>query len=292
MSVLRTRWAALGAAVAVSLGAGGIGLVSATSPSGASTLVSITPCRVMDTRPDFNVGPKASPIGADETYTVGAHGDNGDCTGIPADALALSMNVTAVEASANTFLTLWAADAPQPTASSLNPTPGAPPTPNAVTTQLNADGEFSIYNLAGNVHVLADINGYYVDHHHDDRYYTQAEIDALPATGSVYAHVTRDAGGDFVMDASRSKGVIDVVLPSTGNRDRPCVILPTSIDRDTAVAIATVDAQNTPDDETASVHHRVGGEGSQGCPPGSLALYIRRNGTGSTQTVAFNVLVP
>ena len=179
MSTIRTRWAAIGAAVAVTLGAGGVGLVSATEPDGASTLVPITPCRVIDTRPEFNVGPKASPLGPGETHTVAAHGDNGDCTGIPSDAVGLSMNVTAVDATAPTFLTIWATGETQPTASSLNPTPGQPPAPNAVTTELSPGGEFDIFNLAGNVHVLADINGYYVDHHHDDRYYTEDEIDAV-----------------------------------------------------------------------------------------------------------------
>jgi hypothetical protein len=171
MSTIRTRWAAIGAAVAITLGGGGVGLVAATQPDGASTLVPITPCRVIDTRPEFNVGPKASPLGPGETHTVAAHGDNGDCTGIPAEAVALSMNVTAVDATAPTFLTIWANGVPRPTTSSLNPTPGQPPTPNAVTTDLSSAGEFDIFNLAGNVHVLADINGYYTDHHHDDRYF-------------------------------------------------------------------------------------------------------------------------
>ena len=180
MSLLRTRWSAVGAAVALALGAGGIGLVSATNPADATTFVAITPCRVIDTRPEFNVGPNSSPLGVGEIHTVKTHGSNGNCTGIPVEAVAISMNMTTVGATAPTFLTVWAADAPQPEASSLNPTPGAPPTPNAVTTELNGAGEFNIYNLAGNVHVLADINGYYVDHDHDDRYYTKAQIDERP----------------------------------------------------------------------------------------------------------------
>jgi len=193
MSKIRSRWAAIGAAVAITLGGGGIGLVSATQPEGASTWVSITPCRVIDTRPAFNVGPKASPLGPGETHSVSAHGDNGDCTGIPADAVALSMNVTAVDATAPTFLTIWATGESQPTTSSLNPAPGQPPTPNAVTTNLSGSGEFDIFNLDGNVHVLADINGYYVDHHHDDRYFG-------------FGHTLRSA--DVSGGATSSSGVV------------------------------------------------------------------------------------
>ena len=178
MAIIRTRWAAIGAAVAVTLGAGGIGLVSATNPDDALTFVAITPCRVLDTRTEFNVGPKTSPMGPGETYTVKTHGSNGNCTGIPAGATAVSMNMTATDATAPTFLAVWAAGTDRPDASSLNPVPGSPPTPNAVTTELNGSGEFNIYNLQGSVNVFADINGYYVGHNHDDRYYTKAQSDA------------------------------------------------------------------------------------------------------------------
>lgn len=182
MSLMRSRWAAIGAAVAVTLGGGGIALVSATSPADAVTFVPITPCRVLDTRPGLDtVGPRSTALGADETYTVDAvaGGDGaGECAGvIPAGATAVSMNVTTTDATGATFLTIWEAGIQRPLASSLNPVPGQPPTPNAVTTGVSGGGEFSIYNLAGSVNVLADINGYYADHHHDDRYYTKAQSD-------------------------------------------------------------------------------------------------------------------
>jgi len=183
MTIIRTRWAAIGAAVAVTLGAGGLGLAGATSPSDAVTFVPITPCRVIDTRsnPDFNVGSKTSPLGPGETHTISAHGDNGNCTGIPASATGVSLNVTAVGATAPTFLTIWAHGEAQPEASSLNPAPGQAPAPNAVASGLSSDGEFNVYNAFGNVDVIADINGYYTDHHHDDRYYTESEVDAAVA---------------------------------------------------------------------------------------------------------------
>jgi hypothetical protein len=185
--ISRTRWAALGAAVAVSLGAGGIGLVDAAIGSGERTVfVPITPCRLFDTRPEFQVGSRNTPLGPDETYNVAGLGAVGECT-LPADAAGLVLNVTTVDASLPTFVSVWPAGQPQPNASHLNPAPGEPPTPNAVTTDLGASGEFSVYNKQGSVHLFADAVGYYVDHHHDDRYYTkaevytQAEVDALTA---------------------------------------------------------------------------------------------------------------
>jgi hypothetical protein len=196
MSLLRTRWAAIGAAVAVTLGAGGIGLASATNPSDAVTFVPITPCRLFDTRPDFQVGTRSAPLGPGDIHTVRATGNNGDCTDIPTSATAVSMNMTSTNATAPTFLTVWAAGEMRPDASSMNPVPGAPATPNGVISALNADGQFSVFNLAGSVHVLADINGYYIDHHHDDRYYTKTQVDSAVAVKADAANVYSRAQSD------------------------------------------------------------------------------------------------
>ena len=156
----RSRWAAVGAAVAVALGAGGVLTGSAASGT-ASLLVPITPCRLMDTRAGTdNVGPRSTPIGADETYTPAVHGTNGRCT-IPATATAVSMNVTVVNPTAASFLTVFPPDGTRPLAASLNWVAGQAPTPNAVTGTLSADGRLGLYNLSGSVDVIVDIVGYY-----------------------------------------------------------------------------------------------------------------------------------
>ena len=145
-------------------------------------LVPLEPCRLVDTRPgDATIGPRSSPLGAADTLTVDAQESGTPCTGvIPADALALALNVTALNATQQTFLTIWAGGA-RPDASSLNPAPGAPPTPNAVTVDLSADQEFEVYNDVGSVNVIIDITGYYVDHNHDDRYAMRSEVEVLAA---------------------------------------------------------------------------------------------------------------
>jgi hypothetical protein len=104
-------------------------------------------------------------------------GTSGHCV-IPADATAISMNVTAVGGTVGSYLTVYPADAAQPQASNLNWTAGAPPTPNKVDVKLSAAGAIRLFNLAGTVDVIADVVGYYADHNHDDRYYTKSEIDA------------------------------------------------------------------------------------------------------------------
>jgi hypothetical protein len=204
MSMIRTRWAAVGAAVAITLGAGGIGLVDATSPSGASTFVPITPCRLADTRP--------STIGADSTMTFEGWGNSGDCS-IPNGTTGLALNVTAIGATQQTNLRFHPTGTPTPATANLNPTPGAPPTPNAVNVTLNAtNGRFDVYNRFGNVAVIIDAMGYYTDHHHDDRYYTETEVDtALSAKANaadVYKKVEIE---DVVIDVLRDSGALGAV---------------------------------------------------------------------------------
>lgn len=166
--------------------------------------VPMTPCRIFDTRPGSdNVGPRSTPLGTADGYTVNGRGPTGNCT-IPNDAVALTLNVTAVGATLQTNIRVFPTGAPLPLTSNLNPAPGAPPTPNAVTTDLSAAGQFTVYNFRGTVHVLADVAGYYVHHHHDDRYPTDAEVDtkiaaaidsALPSPRSVVAVDSPDIVG-------------------------------------------------------------------------------------------------
>ncbi len=223
---LRARWAAIGAAIAVSLGAGGgFGLAHAVQSSGErATYTAITPCRLTDTRPgDDNVGPRATPITAGETVTIDANAPQGRCeaSDYPDDAGALQLNVTAVNATVGSFLTFWP-DGTMPLASSLNPTPGQPPAPNAVPVELTAAQSFKMFNNAGSVDVIIDVVGFYTDHNHDDRYYTKAEIDAAgaPLKDQVYV-IDFTEFTPYNLDGTgkaRSSGGVGVYIPgSAGN---------------------------------------------------------------------------
>ncbi len=64
----------------------------------------------MDTRAAFNIGPKNTPLGAAATYTATVWGANGDCD-IPTSATGVSLNVTAINPTQGSFLTLFPADA-------------------------------------------------------------------------------------------------------------------------------------------------------------------------------------
>ena len=150
--MLTSRSVLVSLAVATTATIGGVAVqqsVSADVSSGdRPVLIQITPCRLADTRPATNVGPKVGKIGAGETVNFDVQDPTTDCAGlIPTDAVGLSNNVTALGATALSFITMWPSGA-RPDASSLNPAPGEPPTPNGVATSLDG-GTFNAYNNLG-----------------------------------------------------------------------------------------------------------------------------------------------
>jgi hypothetical protein len=185
----RSRWAAIGAAVAVSMGAGGFGIAHATVSTGSKPVyVPITPCRLLDTRPATNVGPRNTPIGANSEYTITVHGTNGNCT-IPTGAVGIMMNTTVVNGTVGSFLTVFPADVTRPNASSMNWVAAQPPTPNEIGVKLSADGKIKVYNLVGTVDVVGDIVGYFEDHIHGALKQITLPAHALDAGGTVITRV-------------------------------------------------------------------------------------------------------
>jgi hypothetical protein len=205
--MIRTRWAAIGAAIAVTLGGGGLGLAYATTSTGERAIyLPIQPCRLVDTRPSPDtVGPRATPLGAGETFSLAGWGTVGNCV-LPTGTAGLALNVTAVGATLPTFLTFWPSSEPRPLSSNLNPSPGQPPTPNAVNVDLSPAGQFSVFNLAGSVNLIVDVVGIYDDHNHDDRYYTKAQVDSLIAP--LHNSVAAFAGGDQLIDLGATEVVV------------------------------------------------------------------------------------
>ena len=156
----RSRWAAVGAAMAVVAGVGGVGAAFASGSAPAT--VSIAPCRLVDTRPGGgNVGPRSTPLGQGQSFDVRALGKTTNCQ-IPVAATALLMNVTVVNGTANSYLTAWPQGSSRPTASNLNWRAGDGATPNFVNSAIGSGGGISFYNFAGTVDVVVDVTGYTV----------------------------------------------------------------------------------------------------------------------------------
>jgi hypothetical protein len=119
----------------------------------------VSPARIQDSRPTGpQVGPYSTPWGQGTSRTVKVAGVGG----VPADAGAVTLNVTVTAPSAASFLTLWPAGQARPLASSLNYTPGQT-VPNAVTVKVGTSGNVSVFNAAGTADVIIDVVGYYDD---------------------------------------------------------------------------------------------------------------------------------
>lgn len=142
---------------------------SAAPDDGSATYVPVEPCRLFDYRPaPLTVGKRNVPLSPGETTVQQVTGQVGDCS-LPAGATAVAMNVTITEPTAASHLTVFPADvATVPTVSSLNWVAGQAPTPNKVDVQLSSTGRIKLYNLFGQVYVLADVVGYYVTTALDD----------------------------------------------------------------------------------------------------------------------------
>ena len=162
MKKIKAAHWAIGGALAVSLGLGGVlTMVNAGGAGQASTLVPITPCRLVDTRADQTVGARNSPLTAGEVADFAVWGTNGNCT-IPATATGIVSNITSVNGTSASYLTVYPGDATRPLSSNLNWTAASAPTPNQVTVGLSATGGIKAFNNAGTVDVVVDIVGYYV----------------------------------------------------------------------------------------------------------------------------------
>jgi hypothetical protein len=129
-----------------------------------ATYVPVQPCRLVDMRPGtLPAAGKKTPLGAGvaNVHTQQVTGNVGSCVGIPSDAVAVAMNVTITNPTAQSFLTVYPANQSLPNASNLNWVAGGAATPNKVDVRLSPDGKINMFNESGTVNVIADVVGYY-----------------------------------------------------------------------------------------------------------------------------------
>ena len=181
---IRTRWAAIGAAIAVTLGGGAFGVVRATVSSGErASYFPITPTRVLDTRDTdkFTNGTLQLTVEG----SVNVVGEAGSRTVVPTDATAVAVNLTVTGGRKNGnygYVTAYPCTStadPAPNASSLNFENGVD-IANALNITTSTKGSICLY-VYGTADLIVDIAGYYADHDHDDRYYTKAQTDTQTA---------------------------------------------------------------------------------------------------------------
>lgn len=120
----------------------------------------VVPYRVLDSRTttgQWNNNPlDGGEIGG---LTVAGTGGAG---GVPANASAVVLNVTATAGTQGSFATVYPFGAVRPTPSNLNFAAGQT-IPNLVTAKIGSNGKVAIFNAAGSAHFIADVVGYYDD---------------------------------------------------------------------------------------------------------------------------------
>jgi hypothetical protein len=115
----------------------------------------LPPARILDTRTGTG-GVPVAPLGPNSTLNVQVLGRGG----VPAAGVgAIVMNVTVTNTSAPSYLTVYPAEDPRPTASNLNWIAGQT-TPNLVQVAVRQSGQLTIYNFAGWTNVIFDVAGY------------------------------------------------------------------------------------------------------------------------------------
>lgn len=128
-------------------------------PVGTSGFESLVPARLLETRPGLNtVDGRFNGLGTVQAGTttqleVAGRG------GVPANATAAVLNVTAVSPRSAGYLTIFPCGSARPNASSVNFGVGQT-VPNAVMTRLGAGGTVCIYSQA-TVDLLVDVNGFF-----------------------------------------------------------------------------------------------------------------------------------
>jgi hypothetical protein len=127
---------------------------AASAPSGL-VFYPVTPCRVMDTR--LTNGPLGGPIlAAGATRSVPVL--SGPC-GVPASAVAYSLNMTIVPTGPLGFLITWPTGTSQPVVSTLNDPTGTV-VANAAIVPAGTSGSINVF-VTAQTHLIVDVNGYF-----------------------------------------------------------------------------------------------------------------------------------
>ena len=135
---------------------GNVASASADFTAVGSLFNPTAPTRVLDTRKAIGV-PEAAKVAAGGTVKLQLAGTHG----IPADATAVTLNVTAADTAGGGYVTVYPDGTAAPTVSNLNFLAGQI-VPNVVIVKLGSDGAIDLKNAStGTVDLLADLEGYY-----------------------------------------------------------------------------------------------------------------------------------
>ena len=135
------------------------GYVATTTavPGPAGLYTPLVPARLLDTRD--GTGGRLGPLGVGTTINLQVAGRGG----VPATGVsAVVLNLTATNTTASSFVTAYPAGVLRPNASNLNFVAGQT-VPNRAIVKLGTGGQISLFNLTGNVDLVADVGGWFSD---------------------------------------------------------------------------------------------------------------------------------
>src|SRR5664280_444382 len=130
------------------------GTVSVIAGDTALQFVSVIPCRVVDTRPQYGGGGPI-PGGTHQDFPISGAPN----CGLPASAAAYSFNITVVTQGYLGYLTVWPTGQQRPRISTLNSLDGRIKA-NAAIVPAGASGDVSVY-ATDTTNVVLDIDGYF-----------------------------------------------------------------------------------------------------------------------------------
>lgn len=143
--------------------AGGVQLLADLAgyyaPAAAATFTPADPVRILDTRSQVGTA-RTLPLGPGESLDLMVSGEGSP---VPADASAVALTVTAVNASSATDVRVYPTPVEEvapPRISNINLDRGGV-VPNVVVVKVGADGMVRLRNSSGSVHLLADVAGWY-----------------------------------------------------------------------------------------------------------------------------------
>jgi hypothetical protein len=182
---------------------------TSAATSGAGLYNPLPPQRIADTRSGTGTPYSGQKLGTDQTMTIQVAGTGG----VPSSgAEAVVLNVTAVDATASSFLVVYPTGTATPGASTVNFVPGGA-VPNQDTVELGTGGDITVLNGGpGSVDAIVDVAGWY----------TSGATGA--SSGSTFNVVvptrvvdTRDNSGEpYSGDTIASLGTLQVQLAGEG----------------------------------------------------------------------------
>ena len=192
-------------------------------PAGSDYEPSAAPTRILDTRNGTGAAQGLVAAGGTVRLQVGGRG------GVPVDAEAAVLNLTAASTQEYGFVTAHPCDQPLPVASNLNFVAGQD-VPNLVIARLAADGSVCLFTF-GSTHLIADVAGYF-----------PAGSDYEPIDNPTRLLDTRDGTGATTPGPVAARGIIELQVGGVGGvpPDALAVVLNATVAEPVAAGYATI----------------------------------------------------